>query len=397
VGLSIATGLAVLLLSLASPYSPLYPIGELIGSALPVQTQVAEKGVIPVDAVNVTKVTILSSDKGKKDFGQKPKPKMNAFAPPGQEGKWTKRADMPTARYALSVSAVNGKIYAIGGIIGPRQATSIVEEYDPRTNTWTRKADMPTVRAWMATCVVNGKIYAFGGTDSTNLLATVEEYDPATNTWTKKKDMPFGRYALAAVAVNGKIYVIGGVVNVAMQSQVWVYDPLTDTWEQKADAPEPVADAGFAFVNGKIYIVGSGWAPPLATTYEYDPATDQWTRKRDIPTPRYELSVSVLGDKLYAIGGNVQGDKGSAVVEVYHPATDTWTKGAEMPTGGGSLSTAVVNGKIYAIGGQSGSPWVNQGPIGTVYATVEEYDPGLPQSVTPAGKFPTLWGRLKAR
>jgi hypothetical protein len=43
--------------------------------------------------------------------------------------RWTKKADMPTARCGLSTSVVNGKIYAIGGSNG--NALSAVEEYDP--------------------------------------------------------------------------------------------------------------------------------------------------------------------------------------------------------------------------------------------------------------------------
>jgi hypothetical protein len=72
------------------------------------------------------------SERGKKDFGQKPKPDpMNAFAPPEQEGTWTKRADMPTPRNGPSTSVVNGKIYAIGGIDNVFRFLSTVEEYDP--------------------------------------------------------------------------------------------------------------------------------------------------------------------------------------------------------------------------------------------------------------------------
>lgn len=38
---------------------------------------------------------------------------------------------MPTARSGLAASAVNGKIYAIGGWAGGGAAISTVEEYDP--------------------------------------------------------------------------------------------------------------------------------------------------------------------------------------------------------------------------------------------------------------------------
>ena len=46
--------------------------------------------------------------------------------------KWTKKADMPTAREDMRASAVNGKIYVIGGQRHWFVDTlAAVEEYDP--------------------------------------------------------------------------------------------------------------------------------------------------------------------------------------------------------------------------------------------------------------------------
>jgi hypothetical protein len=52
-------------------------------------------------------------------------------------------------------------------VVWPRGGTvlSTVEEYDPKTNTWTKKANMPTPRVALSTSAVNGKIYAIGGYD----------------------------------------------------------------------------------------------------------------------------------------------------------------------------------------------------------------------------------------
>jgi hypothetical protein len=105
-----------------------------------------------------------------------------------QEDTWTRKADMPTARWVLPTSVVNGKIYAIGGSPSDLSlSTPIVEVYDPARDTWIRKADMPTARWGLATSAVSGKIYAMGGTpggtpDRVVHLSTVEEYDPATDT-----------------------------------------------------------------------------------------------------------------------------------------------------------------------------------------------------------------------
>ena len=130
---------------------------------------------------------------------------------------WTTKASMPTGRYYLVVGVVGSKIYAIGGYSGGYLTT--VEEYDPATNTWTNCGtpapgngctQMPTGRTGASASVVNNKIYAIGGLGSSGSLTIVEEYDPATNTWTTKTSMTTGRYYLAAGVVNNKIYTIGG-------------------------------------------------------------------------------------------------------------------------------------------------------------------------------------------
>jgi N-acetylneuraminic acid mutarotase len=135
---------------------------------------------------------------------------------------WTRKADMPTARSTHAAGVVDGKIYAIGGMVGsptPWTGLSVVEVYDPATDTWTRKADMPTRRLCHAVSAVDGKIYSIGGaTSNSGALATLEEYDPITDTWTRKADMPTARWGLSSSVVDGKIYTVGGALasNVAV-------------------------------------------------------------------------------------------------------------------------------------------------------------------------------------
>jgi hypothetical protein len=85
---------------------------------------------------------------------------------------WTRKADMPTPRNALSTAVVDGKVYAIGGwgyerpdggweSIDPTatgQDFSTVEAYDPKTDTWVTRADMPTPRSHMTVSALGGKI-----------------------------------------------------------------------------------------------------------------------------------------------------------------------------------------------------------------------------------------------
>lgn len=67
-----------------------------------------------------------------------------------KENSWATMTPMRTARFNLGVAVVNGKIYAIGGLIdnGDRSwETNANEEYDPATDSWSIKKPMPTARA----------------------------------------------------------------------------------------------------------------------------------------------------------------------------------------------------------------------------------------------------------
>jgi len=224
---------------------------------------------------------------------------------------------MPTPRAGLGVSAVNGKIYAIGG------EGRTVEEYNPGTDTWTRKADMPTARGFFTTSVANGKIYAIGGALGTGgpAFKTVEEYDPATNTWARKADLPEPRYLHAAGVVDGKIYIITGSWQAYTASRaVYAYDPAANAWERKADAPTVGSWLSASEVDGRIYVIGIGEDAFPKGVAEYDPTTDTWTTREDMPTARAASSTCELNGRIYAVGGTATtAYNGLATVEEYYP------------------------------------------------------------------------------
>jgi N-acetylneuraminic acid mutarotase/predicted DNA-binding protein (UPF0251 family) len=396
-GLSFAVGIVITVLSLNPHMTITSDMAIPTVSPLPVETKLLKTGEIAVDILKTSEISVISSKQGDGDGGE---PQFEVLqnvlmlAPHAGGDTWTKKADMPTARFALSTCAVNGKIYAIGGGVENNTVTSVVEEYDPSTDTWTKKANTPTKRGYTSTCAVNGKIYVMGGTDPNRCFSNVDEYDPETDTWTKKTNMPTKRDKFAACAVNGKIYAIGGCNNSSFfLSVVEEYDPATDTWTTKTDMPTARAWFGSAVVNDKIYIIGGtlppAWTqPPIATVEEYDPATDTWTEKADMPTARFSIAASAVDGKIYVFGGdNLLGDeKLFSIVEEYNPATDTWIQRSDTPTGRNQHSSSAVDGKIYIIGGAGG---------GKLLSLVEEYIPGS-VNVEARGKLPTKWGEVKS-
>ena len=285
------------------------------------------------------------------------------MAPLAEGDTWTSKKDMPTARYGLSCSAVNGKIYAIGGAKYDANMNvvilSAVEEYDRVTDKWIKKTDMPTPRQNLSTSVVDGKIYAIGGWGNNRELSTVEEYDPVADKWTQKADIPTSRQAFSTSVANGRIYAIGGWRLGGGLAVVEEYDPARDIWDGKADLPAPRLNLSTSMVNGKIYAIG-GLAGNLdksvPTVEEYDPVTDKWTKKADMAIARTLLSTSVVDGKIYSIGGYIRVigrgfDTVVTTVEEYDPMTDKWLKKNDMPTARYWLSSSAINGKVYAIGG----------------------------------------------
>ena len=301
--------------------------------------------------------------------------------------QWTQKADMPTIRSDFSTCVVDGKIFVIGGSLQLRMdeygdlSLSTVEMYDPETDTWAGKANMPTVRSNVSVSVVDGKIYAIGGSKmkkyqvprgfghESEELPTVEMYDPATDTWTQKADMPTPRKTKTCV-VDGKIYAIGGWSTANEQSQletVEVYDPPTDTWAKAQSMNHARCSAAISVVNGEIYAVGGiGWPPNrdqsgryfsslyLSSVEVFNPKMNQWQERTEMSVPKAAHSTSVIDDKIYVIGGYFQEERKLnrlSTIEVYDPATDRWTQESDMLIGKSGHATEVIDRQIYIFGG----------------------------------------------
>jgi N-acetylneuraminic acid mutarotase len=156
--------------------------------------------------------------------------------------KWSRKADMPTGK-SSSICVIDGKIYLFGGNPTWEWGGLIptVEVYDPATDTWSQVSDMPWTRSGSAS-LVNGKVYIIGGvsTDMIELFnagkvgedelveqfSIVDVYDPATDTWTTVASIPTPRSGHDAGVVDGKIYIIGGTgPQSTLLSEVYEFDP----------------------------------------------------------------------------------------------------------------------------------------------------------------------------
>lgn len=132
-------------------------------------------------------------------------------------GTWTVEAGQfqgADENQEMTVAPLNGKLYFVGGKpYSFGQATPRLLEYDPATGAWAAKADAPVSIARGAATALNGRLYVVGGYSGINAVtpkATTQVWDPSTNTWTQLADMQAPRYGLGVAALGNELYAVDG-------------------------------------------------------------------------------------------------------------------------------------------------------------------------------------------
>jgi len=183
---------------------------------------------------------------------------------------WSNGPPMPTARSEPGITAIGNVIYVVGGYtwspsLGLRN-TPVVEAFDVTTSTWSGKSPLPVATKGMAVAAVNGVLYAIGGMVGDQATSAVYAYNPQTDLWVEKTAMPTARHSLQAAVLNGIVYALGGFnQNGGSLSIVEAYDPVSDTWSAKPAMLRSRAAFGAVTLNGRIYAVGGS---PLTNSME---------------------------------------------------------------------------------------------------------------------------------
>jgi N-acetylneuraminic acid mutarotase len=278
--------------------------------------------------------------------GWKPKAMVQEFDPAANA--WTQKKPMPFPSHHVAFASLNDKIYAFGGFTLPEAGPPAWEpinnawEYDPAADSWKALAPMPTKRGAAAATALNGKLYVIGGatmmpgSNETSIhparrhmvVGAVEEYDPASNTWRARSPLPTPRNHHAVAAAGDRIWVIGGRIGAAFITSasntdiVEGYDPAADSWTPPRDRmPTARSAVGFGVYKDKVIVAGgefqdSRMLGAFRAVEAYDPAVNRWSILPSMPNPRHGLAVGVVGDRLYAVSGDAQSASSGAHTDV---------------------------------------------------------------------------------
>lgn len=283
---------------------------------------------------------------------------------------WSTAGVMPTSREGAAYASFNGKVYAAGGHVAGGFATNTMDVFDPLTGQWTAAAPMTTMRAkFVLVAGGNGRLYAIGGEvgpSGSPATASVEAYDPFTNTWLPQAPMSTPRRAHVAGAVNGAAMIVVAGGNQSGSSTTELYNVFTNMWSS-GPSPSSSVDGGSAVViNNALFAVGGTANGGSSRVQMFRPASGPnpagWAVPGDMPTPRGQLAVAAAGggsDVLYAIGGARNGVALATVEAMSTPPPSDLSVSSGGGGGGGftlpiaSFSSTNVSVANITSGGQA--------------------------------------------
>ena len=263
----------------------------------------------------------------------------------------------------IGVTALNDKLYIVGGFDETLQIGSSVQVYDPEQDRWSNAAPLPVVVHHANLAAVDGKLYVVGAMQlegfSFTAIGHTYQYDPTQNQWFRKSDMPAGteRGASAVGVIAGKIIVAGGLRDGAV-SDVSSYDPATDTWDDSLpNLPAATDHLVGASVGENFYAIGgrSGGIEDLREqVLVYNSSRGNWQEAAPMLTPRGGAAAGVLEGKVIVVGGEGDINRPSGVfseVESYDPLADAWTSLEPMLTPRHGMAAAAIGDSLYVPGG----------------------------------------------
>ncbi|XP_064460062.1 beta-scruin-like isoform X2 [Ornithodoros turicata] len=165
--------------------------------------------------------------------------------------------------YHVAVS-LEEKVYVFGGKDNSNKIIPSAEVYSTKNDQWRLIHPMPKPMMGVGATALNGKIWLVGGIKGSRcgrrvLQSAVYSFDPKADSWCPGTPMLQSRAFCSAVTVSKEIWVVGGIVDVqGMQctSRIDVFDPAKGSWERRDDLACPIHSVRITKAGPLVYFVG---------------------------------------------------------------------------------------------------------------------------------------------
>ncbi len=181
--------------------------------------------------------------------------------------RWRALPRLPEPRAAGGAAIVRNRLYVVGGVRpGGLADTSL--HLDLRTLTWTRFKGITPAREHLGVTALAGRVYAVGGRTAgldTN-VAAAEAYDTVRRTWVRLPDAPTKRGGNGAATASRQVVAIGGERPDGTIARVDAFDPATGAWRSLAPSPRPRHGTAVVGIGRTAYQALGGPDPGLSVS-----------------------------------------------------------------------------------------------------------------------------------
>ncbi|XP_041662332.1 kelch-like protein 9 [Cheilinus undulatus] len=271
-------------------------------------------------------------------------------------GHWRALKPMEVPRYQHGVALLGGFLFIVGGqsTYDTKGKTAIdsAYRYDPRFDKWLQITSLNEKRTFFHLSALKGKLYAVGGRNASGEIESVECYNLKKNEWTFVNNMVEPHYGHAGTVHGDFMYISGGITRDTFQKELWCYDPVADTWNKRADMMELRGLHCMCTVGDRLYVMGgnhfrgsSDYDDVLSCEY-YSPEMDQWTVVAPMPRGQSDVGVTVFNGQIYVVGGYSWNSRCMVdIVQRYDPEQDIWDRVFNVlePLGGIRACTMTVH------------------------------------------------------
>jgi N-acetylneuraminic acid mutarotase len=267
---------------------------------------------------------------------------------------WRRLSPAPSKRTEVTATALDARIFVIGGFSEAGDTVSDVEVYDTKTDSWDPGLDLPIAVNHAMAATLDQTVYLIGGYLGPGLEnATDRAFAFRDGRWDEIPRMPEARAAGGAAALDGAIYVAGGVGPDDLADEMFVFDPSANEWTTARGAPTVREHLGVAAHRGLLYVVGGrtgGIGSNLAAAEVFEPATEAWTQLRDMPTARGGIGAAATSNG-YVLAAGGEADSVFDDAEAFDVEGRRWIVLPPMPTARHGLGVVAVGTVVYAIAG----------------------------------------------
>lgn len=185
------------------------------------------------------------------------------------ESSWRVEPALSAPRGALALVSTGAALVAFGGVSGG-QVVATVETFRPRDEAWQPAPALSQRREHPAGAFVGGRVYAIGGRVGPleSNLASVESFAVGEAGWRAEPPLRHARGGIGAAAVDGTVCVAGGEEPGRTIASVECL--RRGQWRDAAELATPRHGLAVIAVDGRLHVVGGGAQPGLSVSTAHE-------------------------------------------------------------------------------------------------------------------------------